>query len=161
MSFKKIRWIYILDHDYSYDISDFLPSGWAKNYVFFDKHNNKWLEIKSNGMAIVFKGYAWDGCTPKWSVFDILIGTPDGAPNHDTKKPKTYYASLIHDVLCQFLTLNPDISRVQADKIFLKILERDGFSPRHLYFIAVLIFGRASFWLKRRVRSYDGRRDSV
>ena len=61
---------------------------------------NDWCEI-SSGKLQVYKGYAWDGCSPKRTVLGLItVGAPDGALRHG--KPWTYYASLVHDVLCQY-----------------------------------------------------------
>ena len=110
--------------------------------------NFPWVELKKNGKIIVkgsnSEGYAWDGCTPKFNIFDLLIiGTPDGIKDIKTGLPKTYYASLIHDVLLQakaegYLNIN----RVDADRIFLKYL--GDFRLKYLYFVSVFLFGRIS-----------------
>lgn len=161
MTIKTIQWIYILEEDYSYNIKHHLPKNWNSGYAFLDKTGVKRFEIHPDGTAKVLKGYAWDGCTPKWAIADILIGTPDGAPNPTTQKPKTYYASLLHDVLCQFLDVNPDIPRATADKIFLEILENNDFAPRRFYYLAVMLFGKISQYIKRTVRKHDGRREEL
>jgi hypothetical protein len=153
-----VRWIYVLDKDYVYNIIHRLPSGWNEGYAFIDKKGNRRLEIHPNGDLKVVARYAWDGCTPKFKVFDFLIGTPDGAPNNLTKKPKTYYASLVHDALYQFLEINPSVSKLQADKIFRELLSRDGFAPRNIYYFFVVIFGGLSHRFTRRKRAYDGKR---
>ena len=158
MTVLTVRWIYILDQDFVHSILHLLPPGWNKGYAFYDKKGRLRLEINPDGSARVLAGYAWDGCTPKFSIFDILIGTPDGAPNHQTKKPKTYYASLLHDVLYQFLELNPDVPRPAADRAFLELLTRDEFAPKRVYYIAVRIFGGLSHLFTRWKRSYEGKR---
>ena len=48
------------------------------------------------------KGYAWDGCSPKFQILDLIFGTHDGAISENTGKAVTYYASMVHDVLYQF-----------------------------------------------------------
>lgn len=158
MSTLAVRWIYVLERDFVHNILDHLPAGWNKSYAFFDKKGKCRLEIHSNGDVRVLSNYAWDGCTPKFSILDILVGTPDGVPNERTKKPKTYYASLVHDALYQFLEINPDVSKAKADKIFLELLTRDGFAPRYLYYFAVSVFGGLSHRFTRWKRSYQGRR---
>ncbi|MDX8387463.1 MAG: hypothetical protein R8M46_02870 [Ghiorsea sp.] len=104
---------------------------------------NDWLLINESGDIVVKgsfgSGYAWDGCTPKWNIFDLLlVGTPDGRTIVNTGKPITYYASLVHDILCQF---NEDIgiSRKEADDLFLVYL--GDFNLRYVYYIAVRSFG--------------------
>jgi len=107
------------------------------------RFENAWLSIETDGTVTVKgtneQGYAWDGCTPKWNVLDLLlIGTPDGRVIVNTEKPITYYASLIHDILLQFRA-DIGISRKQADKVFLEYL--GDFSLRHLYYIVVRGYG--------------------
>jgi hypothetical protein len=112
---------------------------------------NEWLSIQPDGTVTVKgtneQGYAWDGCTPKWNVLDLLlIGTPDGRVIVNTEKPITYYASLIHDILLQFRT-DIGISRKQADRVFLQYL--GDFSLRYLYYIVVRGYGVLSdLWAK-------------
>ena len=110
--------------------------------------NFPWVELKKNGKIIVkgtyLQGYAWDGCTPKFNFLDLLIiGTPDGIEDITTGLPKTYYASLIHDVLLQAKVEGGlSISRGDADRIFLKYL--GNFRLKYLYFVSVFLFGRIS-----------------
>lgn len=85
-------------------------------------------------------GYAWDGCTPKWEILDLVIGTPDGRLNYVTEKPITYYASLIHDILYQFKADVP-VSRKETDLIFRDELRRASFFWTIVYFAVVRLFG--------------------
>ncbi|MGJ8691686.1 MAG: hypothetical protein ACSHW0_04330 [Thalassotalea sp.] len=106
-------------------------------------YKNDWLEIKDNGDIIIKgthdNGYAWDGCTPKVNCFDlILLGIPDGRKIVNTDKPITYYASLVHDILCQFQQ-DIGIDRKDADKVFLYYL--GDFNLRYFYYAAVRIYG--------------------
>jgi len=110
--------------------------------------NNEWLHISENGDIVVKgtngKGYAWDGCTPKFNIFDLfLVGTPDGRTIVNTGKPITYYASLVHDILCQYAK-DIGIKRKQADKVFLVYL--GDFNLRYLYYATVRIFGILFVW---------------
>ena len=90
---KKGVWIYKLKEDFIY-----------KSGIKFEYFNSKWIEIATNGNIKVKKGYAWDGCSIKWNILDlVIIGTPDGTINIDTMKPKAYYASLVHDALYQYM----------------------------------------------------------
>ncbi len=157
-SMLTVHWIYILDEDFVHNIRHHLPPDWNEGHAFLDQKGHRRMELHPNGDLRVLAGYAWDGCTPKYSLFDILIGTPDGAPNHQTRKPKTYYASLVHDVLYQFLEINPAVPKSKADRIFLELLERDGFAPRRLYHAAVSLFGGLGHRYTRWKRSYKGQR---
>lgn len=86
-------------------------------------------------------GYAWDGCTPKFSQLGLVIlGTPDGHIDIETMKPKTYYASLAHDALYQYLEDIP-IPRDEIDRVFLEMLRETAFPLARMYYIAVRIFG--------------------
>ncbi len=62
-----------------------------------------WFMISEDGRMTIRKGYAWDGNSVKIDVFDLfIIGTPDGVIDVQTMKPKTWYASLVHDALYQY-----------------------------------------------------------
>ena len=53
----------------------------------------EWLEIATDGRVTVkanASGYSWDGCTPKYSLFDVaIVGVPDGHVDVRTMKPDT------------------------------------------------------------------------
>ena len=158
MSELAVNWIFVLDEEYVYNISRYLPVGWDKGCAFVDHDGRRRLEIHPNGDALVLANYAWDGCTPKFSVFDVVIGVPDGVPNQVTKRPKAYYASLLHDVFYQFLDADLPLSRGQADGVFLELLKRDRFAPRLIYYAAVRMFGGTFRLFTRWKRSYAGKR---
>lgn len=145
-----IQWIFrvyklfTLSEDYPWETG----INFGKNYEFRDKkkENKLRMTISENGTITVMKGYSWDGCTPKFSVFDFFVmGTPDGILSDKTGKPKAYHASLVHDALYQFLPeLPPDnkiYTRKMADDIFWDILEDAKFAPRNFYWLGVRLFG--------------------
>lgn len=114
---------------------------------------SNWVSIDKDGTIKVKKGYAWDGCTPKCSILDLaIIGTPDGRKdtaidsfyNMPTDKgylkPKTYYASLVHDALYQYYAWH-DISRKQIDLLFLEMLRHRRFLWAQFYYFAVRLIG--------------------
>ncbi len=113
-------------------------TGWVLQEEFV----SEWLHISKEGVVTVKanqNGYAWDGCTPKISVFNLsVIGVPDGHVDYRTMKPFTYYASLVHDALYQYLEFVP-VSKAQVDRLFLKMLKE--FKPRRFYYLAVKHFG--------------------
>ncbi|MET4696716.1 hypothetical protein [Endozoicomonas lisbonensis] len=113
-------------------------SGWQLPEAF----DSKWLSISTTGRVTVKandNGYAWDGCTPKKSVLNLwIIGVPDGHINHRTMKPYTYYASLVHDALYQYLDTVP-VSKKNIDRLFLSML--GDFKLRFVYYGAVRLFG--------------------
>lgn len=155
---NRVDWVYVLNEDVVYNIRPHLPADWNEGHAFLDRNGHRRLELHPNGDLRIPAGYAWDGCTPKYALFDILLGTPDGAPNHRTQQPKTYYASLVHDVLYQFMEINPVVPKRVADRIFLELLTRDEFASRRLYYWAVVLFGGASHRFTRWKRSYAGSR---
>lgn len=151
---NSVKWLYELAEDFSWQ------SGYSfkDNYAFEDKIGVVRLVLKKNGIIIVKKGYAWDGCTPKICLFDILFGIPDGVVHVRTRKPKAYYASLVHDALYQFLPDDLPLTRKDADDCFLKLMGETGFFPRYIYYAAVRIFGGFFAGIGRRIRNPHGRK---
>src|SRR5439155_971821 len=88
-------WVFTLPEDFSWDSGFTVPGEWE----FRDKTGAVRLILRRSGRITVTRRYAWDGCSPKVCVFDILLGTPDGVVDSTTKQPKTYYASLVHDTV--------------------------------------------------------------
>jgi hypothetical protein len=113
--------------------------------AFRDSTGKVWMLIETTGTITIMNGYAWNGCSPKFCLFDILLGTPDGVVHRETGKPKTYFASLVHDALYQFLTDGLPLNRRHADAIFLQLLRESDFTPARIYWLAVRLFG----WLVR------------
>jgi len=145
-----VRWLYKLDQDFSWRSQHSVP----ENLLFSDKDGKVRLIMEKDGRITVTKGYAWDGCTPKICFFDILIGTPDGVVHSGTEKPKTYYASLIHDALYQFLPNMPKdkpVTRWDADAFFLRLMKETEFAPRWIYWLAVRVFGGLSVSVRKNV----------
>lgn len=121
---------------------------------FTDTSDRLWLSIDDEGVITIEQGYAWDGCSPKWSLFGRIIGTPDGSPSPLTGFPRTYFASLVHDALCQFAD-DPAMpfTRAQIDQIFYDILQEDGWPAARLYYTAVRAYSRwESFWQEFSLR---------
>ena len=133
--YQKNNLVYILDKDYEY-----------KSSILNVAYKNDWISIDPEGHIHVKKGYAWNGCSPKINFLDMIIGTPEGAINPATGKPKTYYASMIHDALYQFSKdLKDKISRRQADNVFREMLRAEEFLPADIYYAAVRMFA-GQFW---------------
>lgn len=104
---------------------------------------NKWM-IVSNGIISIKKGYAWDGCSPKFIMLGLFrVGTPDGAIDTITGKAACYTASLGHDALYQFGAGR----RKDADRIFLGEMLKVKFPLAYAYYYAVRVFGWM-FWNK-------------
>ena len=93
------------------------------------------LLIERNGAITVTRGYTWNGCSPKVFVLDLLFGTPEGVVNARTGQRKTYYASMVHDALYQFLADGLPLTRVQADRCFLLLMRESSFLLAPLYWL--------------------------
>lgn len=106
--------------------------------------DSRWLKLEPDGTMTVKaneKGYAWDGCTPKWSLLGlVIVGTPDGHIDITTKKPITYHASLVHDVFYQYLEHVP-VTKKDIDLQFYEMLCEKKFPLARLYYLAVSLFG--------------------
>ena len=107
---------------------------------------NEWFKLVPDGVIIIkgtnYKGYAWDGCSPKFKIKDIYIGIPEAVLNFGTGQSKTYYASLIHDVFYQFSKdVRTFVKRKEVDREFYAILKRDDFRFEALYYFSVRLFG--------------------
>ena len=150
----KVKWLYVIDEDYSWQ------SGLAisENAEFYDKSGIKRLEIKQSGEITVFKDYAWNGCTPKFCLLDVVFGVPDGVVHERTKRPKTYFASLVHDALYQFLDDDLPLSRKDADDCFLKLMQESDFALSKLYYWAVRCFGHLFRRIAKKIRKTQGKK---
>lgn len=121
-------WKWKLEDDFVYDDEDFIG---IEIYT-------PWGCIV-DGELTIFAGYAWNGCSPKKKFLDLFsFGTPDGVLDLNTSKQKSYYASLIHDILYQYEMIDKKL----ADSIFYEELKIDEFAPAKLYYWAVKIFGK-------------------
>lgn len=91
-----------------------------------------------NGRVTIKCGYSWDGCTPNFAPLKMFyLGTPNGIIDYRTGKTVTYYASLVHDCLCQYKIG----TKRDADLLFRDMLLRSGWPMSRVYFWAVRIFG--------------------
>ncbi len=103
--------------------------------------HSRWLKIYPDGRLCIPKDYSWDGCTFKWSILDLFIfGIPDGIVNIETMKPKTYFASLVHDSLYQYYPYHP-FRRKELDVLFLNMMKDANFKLAFIYYLAVRAFG--------------------
>ena len=152
-----VNWLYKLEESYSWDSGHRLE----EDLVFRDKMGAVRLVVEREGRITVTRGYAWDGCTPKFCVFDILIGIPDGVVHARTGRPKAYYASLIHDALYQYLPDGLPLKRYHVDDFFLRLLKESDFGPRWIYWLAVRLFGGLFRRAGRMVRGTRGYRQRI
>lgn len=128
---KKKLCTFHLDDDYT--ITE--PSFGA--YPFY----SKFLIISPQGKIVVKRGYTWNGCSPKFTIFGIwLIGTFDGKLDQDINKPKLYYATLVHDVLYHYYGYH-GIPLKKIDRLFLEMMRERHFSKAFLYYLALRLVG--------------------
>lgn len=124
-------YIYTLKEDHDFMVFDLID-------VVYE---NEWLKIEG-GMVTVKANYSWNGASPKFKLFGKVYGTPEG-PIMENGKPQTYYATLLHDALYQFMNeLKPiGVTRKDADNAFLEEMQNAGFKYAKLYYRAVRMFG--------------------
>ena len=150
---NSVLWLYRLERNYSWQSG----LSFSEDLVYRDTSGKVRLILEQDGRMTVTKGYAWNGCSPKFCFFDLLLGTPDGVVNANTGRPKTYFASLIHDALYQFLKVSPTpLTRSQADGCFLRLMKESDFSLAYLYWAAVRLFGGLLWGGKQYVRKWRG-----
>ena len=98
-----------------------------------------WLSIYG-GVLVVPKHYAWDGCTPAW--FLPLLGwvSPPQGKKDTQGRPASYFATLVHDALCQFRT-DPrlKITQAQVVQLFYDMLIEGGFPKWQAKFYAKMV----------------------
>jgi hypothetical protein len=148
-----VQWVYRRDSNYTWAS----PLRVSEDLVFRDEKGKVRMIIEKDGSLTVTAGYAWNGCSPKIAIFDLLVGTPDGAVYEPTGRPKTYYASMVHDALYQFLESGATITRAQADDCFLRLMTESEFVLRRPYWLVVRAIGSFVWEGKRRVRKWRGR----
>lgn len=151
---NSVRWVYRLDKNFTWN-SEYRV---AEDLIFRDKTGIVRLIIETSGAMTVTRGYAWNGCSPKVCVWALLIGTPDGVVHARTGKPKTYFASLIHDALYQFLPDGLPLGRRQVDGFFLRLLAESDFAPRWCYWVVVRSIGGIVWRATRQTRQNRGTR---
>jgi hypothetical protein len=149
---NSVDWLYRLDESYTWSGAPRIDS----DRFFFDRKGHLRLVVGADGRITVTAGYAWNGCSPKVCLFDILVGTPDGVVHDVTCRPKTYFASMVHDALYQFLQADLPYTRRQADEIFLRMMAESDFAPRYVYWLAVRVLGGIMRFMISAKRGHDG-----
>ncbi len=125
LKISRERYLYTLQHDIMFITSN----DFGDELTLLKDDFGKIIASVRNHKVIVERGYSWDGCSPKWKVTllgkTFLLGTPDGrCVVHKNKvmvdiAPMRKYASLLHDVLCQFhVKLEGKITSDQIHKEF-------------------------------------------
>ena len=148
-----VDWLYRLDSNYSWDSGLSIP----EDLVFLDAKDRVRLIIAKEGEITVTRGYSWNGCSPKFCVFDLMLGTPEGVVHRESGRPKTYHASLVHDAMYQFVGTHPLIKRRHADAFFKQLLRDCDFGPAWLYWAAVRLFGWLVWRGKKANRQWQSR----
>jgi catechol 2,3-dioxygenase-like lactoylglutathione lyase family enzyme len=146
------KWLYRLSANYEWTS----PFALDEDYAFADSAGRVRLVLERNGAITVTRGYTWNGCSPKVSAFDLLIGTPEGVVNARTGQRKTYFASLVHDALYQFLADGLPLTRRQADLVFLHLMRESGFRLAPIYWLFVRALGGLVHAATRRTRRWRG-----
>lgn len=126
------------------------------------EYEHDFLRLDQSGNLLIKKEYAWNGCSPKFLFLGMVFGTPEGSiPTQKEKseiiknlrelgisqfswdKPKTYYASLVHDALYQIAEKeSANLSKDYTDRLFFSLLKAYRFKPAKIYYLAVKVFGK-------------------
>jgi Protein of unknown function (DUF1353) len=146
------RWVFTLPVEFRWESGLASP----QDLAFHDKTGVVRLIVRRTGEVEIPSAYAWDGCSPKFCVFDLVVGTPDGVVDSRTKQRKTYYASLVHDAMYQFLLDGLPYTRRQVDGCFRRLMAATGFDLRWVYWAAVRTFGWFFVGLHRYKRKNRG-----
>lgn len=121
---------FISKADICYDISKYY-NGPDVEFTITRKNVKRVTGYIKNGILTILKGFAWDGCTPKFRIFGTIIGVPDFK--------ETYIASAIHDFLINNQLVHT-LSRKSMDMIFEDILRSESFKLTFIYANAVHIY---------------------
>ncbi|MCP4595774.1 hypothetical protein [Neptuniibacter sp.] len=128
-------WLYQIDKDFTY----------RHPALEGIEYRNEWCCIEGGALTIK-RGYAHDGCSPKFDILGLVVlGVPDGRSH--LGKPITHDASLVHDVFCQFRDEIP-ISKANTVQIFRDMLDEPGFKLAWVYSAFVDSFGPQDFQIK-------------
>jgi hypothetical protein len=125
----RVKYLFTLDESFTYQ-SD----------IYGYRFEAPFLSVYEDGLIYIPAGYSWDGNSLKFCLVGRVVGTPDGRIDPRTGKPVTYYASLVHDALYQYI-LAHKIPRKQIDDLYLKMLREAEFKSAGLYYRAVRLFG--------------------
>lgn len=145
---KKKIWKFSLFEDFSTDLKRFGAN--SPDIIFYDLIDENWQvvgEIKS-GVLRIYKGYEWNGCSPKFRVFGKIVGILDFN--------ETWEASLVHDFLLEYCSQH-DIPRKIIDNAFEIILAEKKFRFRWIYANGVHLFRPISLklWPCRKLQSSE------
>ena len=51
-------------------------------------YSGEYLSLDPTGILIIERDYAWNGCSPKFEVFGLVFGTPEGLCQRNTNDRK-------------------------------------------------------------------------
>lgn len=109
-------------------------NGYYFGHATFLDQKGKIRLIVNGDTFTIFSGYAWDGASPKFSIGNYWVGTPDD--------PSNTLATLFHDCFCQFLPSGClKVDKKTIDYIFYCIMRQNRFKLAYTYYKAVRIFG--------------------
>jgi len=140
--FSVIKNLYITERTYIYETPTFKSKPLQ---IRCSKNSDVILaELHPKGLLYVYKGYSFDGCTPKFEVKvfgkRFIVGTSDGGIGEDGY-PVLFHASLKHDVLCQLYKLKGfPFTRKVIDTEFKKDMKKVKWSWRGVYYSAVRLY---------------------
>lgn len=103
------------------------------------EYDGRYIRLERGGKLYVSRGYRWNGCSPKFAVLGMVLGTPEGVLGFHGYA-LTYYPSLVHDVLYQ-VGKEMGLDRREVDGIFLVMLGEEGFGMRWVYWVVVRVWG--------------------
>lgn len=127
---KRVKYLFTLEADFEISHPIFENVTFMGDFVMI-----------AGGKLYIKAGYSWDGNTPQFKLFGLVrIGTPNGRINPETGKPKTYYASLVHDALYQYFPKH-EISRKAIDDLYFEMLKQADFKGAGVYHKAVRALG--------------------
>lgn len=123
---KNNIWIFETKADRFFDLKRYIGNIKDANIFDTDTVSNRKKKVGhiKQGILFIKKGYQWDGCTPKTTLFNRVIGVPDFKRTKD--------ASLVHDFLIEYCAQH-SISRKENDTIFRLMLKEKRFKLRFVY----------------------------
>ena len=149
MSKFHIKKVFKLDHDITLSVPFWQDRVTVKKPMHFYRNGKKYMTIRNNGLIDIYKGYTWDGCSPKFRIFGKKIGTYDGPYGSDGHR-KCYFASLLHDCLYEALhhPRRPFV-RKDADRAFHQLMKAADYKFAIFYYMFVRIFGGIAHKISR------------
>lgn len=123
-----------------------------------DRNGKRIVSLSESGELTVYKGYAWDGATPKWRYGPVMFGTWDGRWDHTIDKPDLWESTLIHDSLLQLKEYRPvemeSVEWKDIDDTFLAQMQAVEFKYASLYYTCVRwyhkLWRKPKMWLMRK-----------